>query len=503
MSRRFNRLILYGACFVLPIFPQAPVQRIAPLIFTPQSPGGSLIAGSNTITLTPVPQGVNGTDTAHKYLVSGGVGTAEACLGTGGSAVSGASTGTLILTCAFSHTGAWTIQSATTGVQEALNTNASVYLSAGSYNWYAPVTFPPSLVTAAASFIGAGTNVTTIVMQDPNSGCIVSQSYYAPTIQGMTFTYPSGATSGVPCIQITTPDGTNTSQLGTIRDVFMNGAGVGIDLKDTMYTSVSNVKMFDLQGPYGIWVRNLLDSDDGDDSIDDVSIAGGGSVVPLAGIYQNSSGGLRITNSKFYLCDYGVWVDMNQTGGGIGTSMLIISNSDFDGQLLGGIRIDNTTAEIFSRVVISDNIIDQFSNMSWNGIWVTTTNASNLPDGAITGNVITGAASRTYPTFAMRGTLFNVPVSGWLVNSNSLVSLDIGISGPSTTGVLAANNSMSDVTTPLFGTGLLAYGSVAAYATLPALADGSSLFCLDCNATCTAGSSTGRTCFHENGAWTH
>jgi hypothetical protein len=38
------------------------------------------------------------------------------------------------------------------------------------------------------------------------------------------------------------------------------------------------------------------------------------------------------------------------------------------------------------------------------------------------------------------------------------------------------------------------------YTSLP---NGTMLFCSDCNATCTAGSGTGRTCFRENGTWTH
>jgi len=33
--------------------------------------------------------------------------------------------------------------------------------------------------------------------------------------------------------------------------------------------------------------------------------------------------------------------------------------------------------------------------------------------------------------------------------------------------------------------------------------NGTQIYCTDCNSTCSAGSSTGRTCFRENGAWTH
>lgn len=42
-----------------------------------------------------------------------------------------------------------------------------------------------------------------------------------------------------------------------------------------------------------------------------------------------------------------------------------------------------------------------------------------------------------------------------------------------------------------------------AFANLGTPANGTQLFCTDCNSTCTAGASTGRTCFRENGAWTH
>lgn len=54
----------------------------------------------------------------------------------------------------------------------------------------------------------------------------------------------------------------------------------------------------------------------------------------------------------------------------------------------------------------------------------------------------------------------------------------------------------------LFPSGAVPLGGVT-FANLPALPNGNTIFCTDCNATCTAGASTGRTCFRENGAWTH
>jgi hypothetical protein len=100
--------------------PTSPFLVSTAFDFAPQSPGGSLVVGASSITLTPVPLGVNGTDTYHRLYVSGGTGAAEAALIVGGSAVSGAATGTLIIQCANAHSGAWTIRSATAGIQEAI-----------------------------------------------------------------------------------------------------------------------------------------------------------------------------------------------------------------------------------------------------------------------------------------------------------------------------------------------------------------------------------------------
>jgi hypothetical protein len=133
-------------------------------IFTPQSPGGSLIAGNNTITMTPVPLGVNGTDTKHYLYVSGGTGTAEGCLISGGGGTSGQASGQIIVNCGNAHSGAWTIQSANCGITEAeyslatgttqpLNAYGTVNLAAGSCTVYGPIPY-----MRGVSFRGQGRN---------------------------------------------------------------------------------------------------------------------------------------------------------------------------------------------------------------------------------------------------------------------------------------------------------------------------------------------------------
>ena len=100
-----------------------------------QSPGGTLAIGSNTVTLSPCPSGISGTNSNHYLYISGGVGAAEAVLITGGTCTSGATSGTIQFTATDNHSGAWQIGSATAGIQEAVqalpNQGGAVYLSAG------------------------------------------------------------------------------------------------------------------------------------------------------------------------------------------------------------------------------------------------------------------------------------------------------------------------------------------------------------------------------------
>lgn len=114
--------------------------------FTAITPTGSpnLSIGSNTITLPVVPNGVAGTNSDYYVYISGGTGTAEACLVTGGTATPNGLAQTLIITCANTHSGAYTVASATGGLSEAVwalpSTGGWITVPASSITLYAPVT---------------------------------------------------------------------------------------------------------------------------------------------------------------------------------------------------------------------------------------------------------------------------------------------------------------------------------------------------------------------------
>jgi hypothetical protein len=152
--------------------------------FPSQAPGGTLTAAVGaSITMTPCPLGLNGADTAHYIYISGGVGSAEAVLITGGTCTSGASTGTVTFTPANNHSGAWVVTSATQGIQEAIcylpASDNAVRIPAGTITLngnvgYCGETNVHLLIANGVTFAGSGSmpssNVETQVTTDHRNG---------------------------------------------------------------------------------------------------------------------------------------------------------------------------------------------------------------------------------------------------------------------------------------------------------------------------------------------
>jgi hypothetical protein len=110
-----------GVVRVTPVYNFTACALTCPIVTTGAA---TLIAGSNTVTLTPCPLGVNGTDSPHYLSLAPGAGdpTPEWFLITGGTCTSGAASGTITFTAAYSHLANYVIGSATSGIQEAYYT---------------------------------------------------------------------------------------------------------------------------------------------------------------------------------------------------------------------------------------------------------------------------------------------------------------------------------------------------------------------------------------------
>lgn len=167
-----------------------------------QTPGGSLSVGSNTITLSPVPVGVNGTNTGHRLWIENEVVTIS-----GGTAVSGAASGTIVVTCANTHSGAWTVRSATAGVQEAIwaapSTGAAIRIPSGQFTIYGPVKFRSRVYTPVS-----GNGPMTTVLNVPATFPLTAPAVFEIPGPGVA---PFNVDSGVNdlTIQFAQPDTTN------------------------------------------------------------------------------------------------------------------------------------------------------------------------------------------------------------------------------------------------------------------------------------------------------
>lgn len=292
--------------------------------FTAQTPGGSLIIGSNTITLTPVPPGINGSNTSHYVYISNGTGTAEAVLITGGTAVSGAATGTIIVTCANTHSSTWTIGSATAGLSEAawFSGGAAKRIRAvsGTLNLYAPFTVPPSYFIGLR---GCGIGVTLFSVHGTTGNWLV---------------WDSTTNGSIDLGDFTIGDSTNTRHTsGSMISLATKGAGI-----------INNIQI--LNGFIGITLNYVVQVFFQNLHINAIQagIDGSGSQIQIF-----------INNCFFWISEYGVKLSATQVTG------FYISNSLFSGVQDGttsacGILFNETAgaAHEMNEIVITGNEFD-------------------------------------------------------------------------------------------------------------------------------------------------
>src|ERR1035437_7799549 len=181
---------------LLNVYASVPLIASALYVFPPQTcnasqvcaaggaSGGALNAVDTQVTMAPVPPGVNGTDLSHYLYVSGGTGVAEACLIDGGTGTAGQTSGTIILECGHSHTGAFTISTASGGIEEgasALSGNGTITLPKGTLNIYARMLLPTKI-----SLIGQGSGATKLDCHTGADQCLaIADGLGTATGQGM------------------------------------------------------------------------------------------------------------------------------------------------------------------------------------------------------------------------------------------------------------------------------------------------------------------------------
>ena len=175
---------------------------VAPVVYTsdyqwqqqPQSQNGKqgIVQGLNTITLNPCPKGVNGSDIWH-YISISGTGTPEVVLISGGTCKSDAQSGTLQFVAAYAHPIGYTIGSATSGLQEAVNSatlpNSSgqaarpVFINPGQYTLQARLSVRASNVHVSGygATLTCAMSDTCVMLGDPSN----VNAFLAITLEGV------------------------------------------------------------------------------------------------------------------------------------------------------------------------------------------------------------------------------------------------------------------------------------------------------------------------------
>lgn len=454
------------------------------------SSAGSLAVGNNTLTFTPVPLGVNGVvgvSGAGPYLyVSGGTGTAEACLINGGTGVSGSASGTIIINCANTHTGAWTVQSATAGIQEAANITNGIYLPDGTYNTFAPVVFNGDATITCASnhAIIQGNSATQNMFVSITS--TLSQRF---RVTGCNLTTSVTKTAG-DGIQLN-GTGSTVNRSPVIDNVMLQGQWNGIHAVSAAYVTITNCRVI-LGVNFDVWIQDTFHTDSGDQVIATSSFDN--SVNTGTVIRYESGGGLKVLGNKIQ--NHAVGLDMEIPDGVTNTGQLVVVGNSFDG-------LFTSSAINLQRAASTGQFFDIDITGNYIGGNGTTPNCLSVGNG-INGVQITGNYFKNCVTaINLTGNATSIGIQANYTNA----TISTGVSVASTVATVRASDNNWNVASACFSLAapvlIQDRTSCFVFSNLPTTnaANGSEVFCFDCNPYCTAGSGGGANCFRQGATW--
>lgn len=425
------------------------------------------------ITLTPMPPGLA---VGGQVRISGGTGTAEVASITAASDVATGPTGTVTVTTAQAHSGAWTIQSATAGMQEAAQSlvasgGGTVVLGSGNANVYGKFTVP---TTVPITIEGRGTG--TIITVNQTTGTVFE------------FT-GSGVFYAIKDLQIRTAGNTprnliaiTSGATGTFAATGLQMAGFRVYFNLAGPTNLVYIAGNFLINPFtsGIGVQFATDGTSPGNAVitgNTMSCTAPGDF--LAGVFFAGtaiSSGIWISENNIFQASYGIFMGPG-TGGEV-SQVFSIGNA-YQSTVLNGI-IAAPTGSGFVRVFVSigDNIeAGQSAGMAFGAFGgvvdsVSVSNAKVVLNGgigiwlrsgssnSIISNCTVAQNSQSTPA-ALPGVLVDAGVSKWQING--------GVFGP-------ADGSPVDLNTQSYGIQVAAgasdnYSIVGAY--IPVNATGS------------------------------
>ncbi len=467
--------------------------------FPAQTPSGSLSPGANFISFSP---GVIGVSAANvgQYLYIQTAGTPEAVPIIAGGTCTGTDTTacTVKVTATFAHSHGYTVQSASSGGQEAVNASPAgsvVVFPPGATNLYAPIIVTRSAMTIQGA--GPGT-ASTLVQNTASLGMIINTvNGFGLTVQDLTVGYNGTPGAGTVAILF---QGTMAGDVysPTVNRLQCANVATCIDLADAQYFSIQNV-FSQSYSEYGVRSGKVYGSVDGGDSrIQDCTFGGG-----IASIFLDHTPVVIMTGNKYNGGDYGIH--------GVNSGGPIVTNSSFENHNVAGLLFEASGGtDLMLGGLIANNFIDQNFDVAWGGIILAPYGSNAIRNIQIKNNLIGGLPGRTHTQtgvfFGGSSTATDVSIEGDFAALTTAVNVSAGSTNISVTNY-SLGTAGDAVTTPLVLSNTettvrpnapVTYAQMVA---LGAVRDGSQAYCSNCNASCSAGGSTGSACVRQNGAW--
>lgn len=245
----------------------------------------------------------------------------------------------------------------------------------------------------------------------------------------------------------------------------------------------------------GVAVTATAPGDGGDATITGCTFQG---AINSSALTWTGGGGLRFNNNKILVItsSTGAAISINAATATV-TSDILIQNNSIEGAYAIGVHLTTTGAGVITSLLVNNN---QFAGMSTNYILV---NSASINDVSITGNTLVGGTAGI--TYILLTNLVTGIVSGNIINGNGGAPTGISV-GAAATGVQIGTNKYTGLTVNVASasaTTTIAGNPATTLAAIPTVANGSMVYCSDCNPAsnpCSA-SSTGAIAKRLNGAW--
>lgn len=451
------------------------------------APGVALTGGVTTPVVLPYcPYGVNGSDADHWVYLSGGNGAAEAVLITGGTCTSGTTNKTIIIRPVNNHTGAWTIKSATNGIQEAAQQSialggAQIYVPVGTWIMHSQVALSSSTMLNGAGQ-GSVLQLAAQVWPNPIAGPFSCNTVanYACLITNTWTSVSASAHRIIISNLLIDMNGANQTNISNGADIFLQGC---VDCSVSYVTDINSkhtggfgFSVIDGSGPNpsvnNTWDHNTIHG------FGAANVSGG----PGCGgaIFIQSSGGHVTNNYADYTCDApyvaqagpGIVISNNVWNFGSGNLATLVGNvytaegahyvtitgntcngpangACFAAAWAGG---PNTGSD---HVTISDNICFNTGIQACGGVGTDNSGTSVVSDVTFSGNIFSSTILMSLFSGSGPTTITNINITGNVIDGCAGTGILIF------TGTAHVNISGNEISNCMGGAGINIFSSTA------------------------------------------